>query len=276
MQLKEEYTLVILGTGVMGTAVLSAILKSKPSPFPGKIICCTGSNASASNLAETYGDEIEVSHGADNINAVKQADVIVLGCKPFMCESIMKSVEPALNGNQLIISLLAGWTIDQLKAACKSQYIARVMTNTPAKFGCGTAVVSFSEEAEQFNDIVMALIDTVGMAIQLPEKNMDAATSLVGSGPAFVLLMMQALAEGGVRMGIPYKVAKECAAKVMEGTAKMVLESGEHPDVLKSMVCTPGGTTIGGLLIMEDKGVKGTIARAVEEAATIASNLGKK
>lgn len=276
MQLKEDYTLVILGTGVMGTAVLSAVLKSKPSPFPGKIICCTASSGSATKLAETFGDAIEVSSGADNIAAVKQADILILGCKPFLCEAIMKSVESALNGDQLIISLLAGWTIDQLKAACKSPYIARVMTNTPAKYGCGTAVVSLSKKAEQFKDTVMALVDTVGMAIQLPEKNMDAATSLVGSGPAFVLLMMQALAEGGVRMGIPYKVAKDCAAKVMEGTAKMVLESGEHPDALKSMVCTPGGTTIGGLLIMEDKGVKGTIARAVEEAANIASNLGKK
>lgn len=276
MEIKEGYTLVILGTGVMGTAVLSAVLKSRPSPFPGKIICCTGSSGSASKLAATFGDAIEVSSGNDNVKAVSEADVLILGCKPFLCETIMNSVESALSGKQLVISLLAGWTIEQLKGASKSPYIARVMTNTPAKYGCGTAVVSLSQEAEQFTELVMALVDTVGMAIQLPEKNMDAATSLVGSGPAFVLLMMQALAEGGVRMGIPYKVAKDCAAKVMEGTAKMVLESGEHPDALKSMVCTPGGTTIGGLLVMEDKGVKGAIARAVEEAANIASNLGKK
>lgn len=268
--------MVILGAGVMGQAVLSAIIKSKPSPYPGKIICCTGSEGSSKKLSQTYGSEIEVSFGSNNVEAVKQADVIVLGCKPFMCESITQQVSEGLNGNQLIISLLAGWTISQLKSVCQSKYIARVMTNTPAKYGCGTAVVSLSEEAEPLNDVVMSIVDPVGMAMPLPEKNMDAATSLVGSGPAFVLLMMQAMAEGGVRMGIPYATARNCAAKVMEGTAKMVLESGEHPDVLKSQVCTPGGTTIGGLLIMEDKGVKGAIARAIEEAATIASNLGKK
>lgn len=276
MPLAENYTLVILGTGVMGTAVLSAILKARPAPYPGKIICCTGSAASAERLQGTYGDAITTSSGAANADAVKEADVIILGCKPFLCDAVLNSVAAGLNGKQLVISLLAGWTIGQLQTATGSPYIARVMTNTPAKYGCGTAVVSFSEEAEKYKQVVMSLMDPVGMAIALPEKNMDAATSLVGSGPAFVLLMMQAMAEGGVRMGIPYQVAKECAAKVMEGTAKMVLESGEHPEALKSMVCTPGGTTIGGLLTLEDKGVRGAISRAIEEAAEIASKLGKK
>ncbi|GMM31630.1 pyrroline-5-carboxylate reductase [Martiniozyma asiatica (nom. inval.)] len=276
MPLAENYTLVILGTGVMGTAVLSAILKARPVPYPGKIICCTGSAASAERLQGTYGDAITTSSGAANADAVKEADVIILGCKPFLCDAVLNSVAAGLNGKQLVISLLAGWTIGQLQTATGSPYIARVMTNTPAKYGCGTAVVSFSEEAEKYKQVVMSLMDPVGMAIALPEKNMDAATSLVGSGPAFVLLMMQAMAEGGVRMGIPYQVAKECAAKVMEGTAKMVLESGEHPEALKSMVCTPGGTTIGGLLTLEDKGVRGAISRAIEEAAEIASKLGKK
>lgn len=276
MPLAENYTLVILGTGVMGTAVLSAILKARPVPYPGKIICCTGSAASAERLQGTYGDAITTSSGAANADAVKEADVIILGCKPFLCDAVLNSVATGLNGKQLVISLLAGWTIGQLQTATGSPYIARVMTNTPAKYGCGTAVVSFSEEGEKYKQVVMSLMDPVGMAIALPEKNMDAATSLVGSGPAFVLLMMQAMAEGGVRMGIPYQVAKECAAKVMEGTAKMVLESGEHPEALKSMVCTPGGTTIGGLLTLEDKGVRGAISRAIEEAAEIASKLGKK
>ncbi|GME72433.1 unnamed protein product [Ambrosiozyma monospora] len=169
---------------------------------------------------------------------------------------------------------MAGWTIDDIKPY--SKYVARIMTNTPARFGCGTAIVSLSKEAEPYEEVVMNLIGTVGKAMRLPEKNMDAATSLVGSGPAFCLLMMEAMIDGGVRMGIPYAVAKECAAKVMEGTAKMVMETGDHPASLKSAVCTPGGTTIGGLMVMEDKGVRSGIARAIEEAANIASELGKK
>lgn len=281
MSLPENYTLTILGAGVMGSAVLSAMLKSKPTPFPGKIYCCTGSAGSAQRLQEAYGDSIIATSGADNIEPVRAADLIVLGCKPFLCQSILDSVSDALSEDKIVISLLAGWTIEQLSIGTGTPYIARVMTNTPAKYGCGTAVVAFSsalrdDASKPVRDTIMAIVDTVGMAIELPEKNMDAATSLVGSGPAFVLLMMQALAEGGVRMGIPYGVAKQCAAKVMEGTAKMVLESGEHPEALKSMVCTPGGTTIGGLLKLEDSGVRGAISRAVEESADIASNLGKK
>lgn len=265
----------------MGSAVLSAILKSKPTPFPGKIFCCTGTEASATRLQETYGDSIATSFGAANVEYVKKADVIILGCKPYMCETILSSVKEGLNDKQIVISLLAGWTISQLTAAMGTPYLARVMTNTPAKYGCGTAIVSFSpglqgSEFAKVREALLALVDTVGMALELPEKNMDAATSLVGSGPAFVLLMMQALAEGGVRMGIPYEVAKKCAAKVMEGTSKMVMESGQHPEALKSMVCTPGGTTIGGLMVLEDKGVRGAISRSVEEAAEIAAKLGKK
>ncbi|VEU24259.1 DEKNAAC105570 [Brettanomyces naardenensis] len=270
----ENYTVTILGCGVMGTAVLASVLKSSFEPYPKKFICCTGSAKSAEKLKETYGDKIEVSYGASNVEAVRKADVIILGCKPFLCQSIMQSVSSGLNHSQLIISLLAGWTIKQLEAY--SPYIARVMTNTPAKYGCGMAIVSFSHDALQYEDLVMKLVNTVGKALKLPERNMDAATSLVGSGPAFCLVMMEALAEGGVRMGIPYNIAKECAAKVMEGTAKMVMETGMHPEALKAQVCTPGGTTIGGLMVMEDKAVRSGISRAVEEAAKIAAELGKK
>lgn len=274
----KDYTIAVLGCGVMGTAVTSAILKTKFDPYPAKIICCTGSETLAKNLTAKLdgGDLIETSFGKESNNkAVARADVIILGCKPFMCEEVYNQVKDSLTGKQLVISLLAGWTIEQLRIF--SPYIARVMTNTPAQFGCGMAVVSFSPEAEEeYQDLVMKLTDPVGKAIKLPEKNMDAATSLVGSGPAFCLLVMEALIDGGVRMGIPFAAAKECAAKVMEGTAKMVIETGEHPAVLRSKVCTPGGTTIGGLMKMEDAGVRSGIARGVEEAANIATSLGKK
>lgn len=274
----KDYTITVVGCGVMGTAVVAAILKAKPDPFPARIICCTGSEALAKTLPTKFDNNsiIETSFGKESNNkAVAAADIIILGCKPFLCQQIYDEIKPSLTGDQLVISLLAGWTIDLLKIF--SKYVARVMTNTPAQFGCGMAVVSLSPEAEsQYEDLVMKLTDPVGKAIKLPEKNMDAATALVGSGPAFCLLMMEALIDGGVRMGIPFAAAKECAAKVMEGTAKMVIETGEHPAALKSKVCTPGGTTIGGLLKMEDAAVRSGIARGVEESANIATQLGKK
>lgn len=273
----KDYTITVVGCGVMGTAVTAAILKASFEPYPAKIICCTNSEASSVKLqAKLDNPIIETSYGVESNNkAVAKADVIILGCKPFLCEQIYEEIKGSLTGEQLVISLLAGWTIEQLTIF--SPHVARVMTNTPAQFGCGMAAVSFSPSAEaQYQDLVMKLTDPVGLAIKLPEKNMDAATSLIGSGPAFCLLFMEALIDGGVRMGIPFAAAKEAAAKVMEGTAKMVLETGEHPAVLRSKVCTPGGTTIGGLMKMEDAGIRSGIARGVEEAANIATSLGKK
>lgn len=270
----KNYTITILGCGTMGTAVLNAMLNAVFEPFPSRIICCTGSEGSALRLKSSYGDKVETSFGKEsNLKAVQEADIIILGCKPFLCEEIMNSVKSALNG-QLIISLVAGWTIEQLQLY--SSKIARVMTNTPLKFGCGMAIVSFSPELDPLEDLVLKLISPVGQAIKLPEKNMDIATSLVGSGPAFCLLFMESMIDGAVKMGMPYKVARECAAKVMEGTAKMCIETGDHPAVLKSAVCTPGGTTIGGLMVMEDKGIRSGIARGVQELAEIALSLGKK
>lgn len=273
----NDYTITVLGCGVMGTAVTSAILRSKFEPYPAKIICCTNSEKLASELASKLDNKlIETSYGVEsNKKAVAGADIIILGCKPFMFKDVYEQVKDSLTGKQLIISLLAGTTIEELSVM--SPYVAKVMTNTPAQFGCGMAGVAFSSDAEpKYSDLVMKLIDPVGKATKLPEKNMDAATALIGSGPAFCLLMMEALIDGGIRMGLPYVVAKESAAKVMEGTAKMVMETGDHPAALKSKVCTPGGTTIGGLLKMEDAGVRSGIARAVEEAANISASFAKK
>ena len=273
----KDYTITELGCGVMGTAVTSAILKSKFDPYPKKIIACTIPSQEQS-LKETFADQplVHVSAGVENNNkAVTEADVIILGCKPYMYEGIYEEVKESLTGKQLLISLLAGTTIKELSIF--TPYVAKVMTNTPARFGCGTAAIAFAPEvSEESQELVMKLIDTVGMTVKIPEKNMDIATSLIGSGPAFCLLMMESMIDGAVRMGMPYDVASVAAAKVMEGTARMVLETGEHPAALKSKVCTPGGTTIGGLLTMEDRGLRSAIARGVEEAANISASFAKK
>ncbi|KAG7665553.1 PRO3 [[Candida] subhashii] len=273
----KDYTIVVLGCGVMGTAVTSAILKSKFDPYPAKIIACT-IPSEEENLKKVFAgnDIVEISAGSERNNqAVAKADIIILGCKPFMYETIYNEVKQSLTGKQLLISLLAGTTIKELSIF--TPYVAKVMTNTPARFGCGTAAIAFaSEVTEEQQELVMKLIDTVGMTVKIPEKNMDIATSLIGSGPAFCLLMMESMIDGAVRMGMPYDIAQKSAAKVMEGTAKMVLETGEHPAALKAKVCTPGGTTIGGLLKMEDKGVRSAIARGVEEAAVISASFAKK
>lgn len=274
----KDYTIAVLGCGVMGTAVTTAILNSSFEQYPKTIICCNNSAGLSQGLQKKLGHNpmVEFSYGADsNKEAVKRAQVIILASKPYMYQSIYEQVQTSLTKDQLVISLLAGTTIEELQIF--SPYVAKVMTNTPAQFGCGMATIAFSETAEEtYESLVMQLISPVGKAIKIPEKNMDAATALVGSGPAFCLLMMESMIDGAVRMGIPYETAKQCAAKVMEGTGKMVDQTGDHPAVLKSKVCTPGGTTIGGLLKLEDEGVRGAIARAIEESTNISKSFAKK
>lgn len=285
---KMGYTLAILGCGVMGQALLSAIYNAPKADseemaklYPSTIITCNHDEPSAKQvdkLLATFDEspnaiEVSSTHG-QNQDAIDKASVVILATKPFLVEKVLSGVQEQIKG-KLIISLAAGWTIDQLTQY--TEKVSRVMTNTPAKYGYGCAVVSHSSGINNDDKaIVSQLVSHVGKYIELPEKNMDAATALVGSGPAFVLLMIESLMESGIQMGIPLKESKECALKVLEGTVKMVEKSGEHPSVLKHQVCTPGGTTIAGLCVMEDKGVKSGIIRGVEEAAKVAAKLGKK
>lgn len=271
----------------MGQAILSAIYNAPAADadvkhfYPSKIITCNHNKAAAdqvTQLVSGFGKSangIEVESTFDqNKPAVEEADVIVLATKPFLAKQVLDGVAAEIKG-KLIISLAAGWTIGQLQGY--TDFVSRVMTNTPAKFGYGMAVIAHSPEvSDEKKALVGELIGHVGKCIELPEKNMDAATALVGSGPAFVLLMLESLMESGIKMGIPLKESRECAIKVLEGTAKMVEITGEHPSVLKHQVCTPGGTTIAGLCVMEDKGVRSGIIKGVEEAAEVAARLGKK
>ncbi|KAG0664891.1 delta 1-pyrroline-5-carboxylate reductase [Monosporozyma unispora] len=282
------YTLTMLGCGVMGQAILSAIYNAPKSEdaniqslYPSKIIACNG-DATAANqvnaLIKGYGSSpngiVVDSTFGDNIKAVKECDVVILGTKPFLVEKVMNELKEVVKG-KLIISIAAGWTISQLQNY--SDCVSRIMTNTPAKYGYGCAVIAHSEEVSSHErELVNELISHVGVCVELPEKNMDAATSLVGSGPAYVLLMIESMMESGIKMGIPLNESLKCTLQVLEGTAKMVERSGTHPGVLKHQVCTPGGTTIAGLCKMEEYGVKNGIIKGVEEGAIVAARLGKK
>ncbi|SMN20871.1 similar to Saccharomyces cerevisiae YER023W PRO3 Delta 1-pyrroline-5-carboxylate reductase, catalyzes the last step in proline biosynthesis [Maudiozyma saulgeensis] len=282
------YTLTILGCGVMGQAILSAIYKAPKVTdskiallYPTHIIACNHDDASVKQVEDLVkemgespnGITVSVTHSRNN-EAVSQSSVVLLGTKPYLAEKVLDGVAPEIS-NKLIISIVAGWTISQLQSYSKK--VSRIMTNTPARYGYGCAVVSHSTETStEDKTLVKELIDRVGTCIELPERNMDAATSLVGSGPAFVLLMLESMTEAGIKMGIPFKESLQCATKVMEGTTKMLELSGQHPSVLKHQVCTPGGTTIAGLCKMEDHGVKSGLINGFQEAADVAAKLGKK
>lgn len=281
------YTLTILGCGVMGSAVMSAIYKAPKATsetahmYPSKIITCNHNQEAADvvvDMIDKLGPSpnnitVESTWGK-NEDAIKQSKLVILATKPYLVEPVLSSVSSLLKDKH-IISLAAGWTIGQLSEYCPT--VTRVMTNTPARYGAGCAVLSHnSQVSTEQKATVKELIGHVGTSVELPESNMDAATSLVGSGPAFTLLMIESMIEAGLQMGIPLKESTECSLQVLEGTVKMVRESGMHPGQLKHQVCTPGGTTIAGLCVMEDKGVKSGIIRGIEEAANKASQLGKK
>ncbi|GMM37034.1 pyrroline-5-carboxylate reductase [Saccharomycopsis crataegensis] len=272
----NKYTVSILGCGTMGTAVLNSILSNEDtSIIPTKIITLTKSARSKEALKEKFGNKIHTD--IDTKEAILQSEVVVLGLKPFLCESVLETLKDEIKG-KLIISLAAGWTIEQLSSY--SSKVARVMTNTPAKFGYGMAAIAVSDEvsANQHNelDTVNKLIGNVGKSIVIPESKMDSATSLIGSGPAFVLLMIESMIDSGIKMGFSYEESRKSVLQVIEGTCKMTEATGLHPAVLKTQVCTPGGTTINGLAKMEEKGVRSGIVQGIEEAKNVAASLGKK
>ncbi|CAR27577.1 ZYRO0D01782p [Zygosaccharomyces rouxii] len=284
------YTLLILGAGVMGQAVLSAVYNAphvadanKSSQYPSQIITVNNSVKSSERvkqLVQSFGNSpngISVRCETKLDKSVKP-EVVVVGTKPYQLEQVLKDYSSVFREAQQVISLAAGWTIDQIQSKIANPpSVSRVMTNTPAKFGWGSAVISHSTNTSEFQkQRSQELFQHLGLCVELPEKNMDAATALVGSGPAFALLWMESLMEGGIKMGIPLEQSRRLAATVVEGTSKMLLATGAHPSVLKHQVCTPGGNTIAGLVEMEDRGVKSGIIRGVEEATRVAAELGKK
>lgn len=281
----RPYTVTFLGAGVIGQALLSAYFASiKPETAPAKIIACVQYEVDAKELLVTYKDKtgsikFESSHGRKlNAKAVEEADVVIIATKPYITGQALDDLKA--DGvdlhDKLFISMAAGWTISQLQSATTSNHVSRVMTNTPARYQYGTAVISHSGSVtEDQRQLILDLVSPIGKVVELPEKNMDAATGLVGSGPAFMLLVLEGLIESGVSLGIPYEESRQCALKVMEGTAKMAELSGSHPGELKSQICTPGGTTIAGLVEMEAQGVKYGVIRGVQKAAERASELGK-
>jgi pyrroline-5-carboxylate reductase len=205
----------------------------------------------------------------DNRELVAQTDMVVLAVKPAMVLPVIREVAAALKPGQTIVSIAAGVSTAVLENAVgKDVPVIRVMPNTPALVGeAASALCAGSGAGRSDMERALAVFNAVGRAVEVPETLMDAVTGLSGSGPAYMFIMLEALADAGVRMGLPRNVATVLGAQTMLGAAKMVLESGQHPGQLKDMVTTPGGTTIEGLFSMERDGVRGSLMRAVEAAA---------
>jgi pyrroline-5-carboxylate reductase len=213
----------------------------------------------------------------DNRAVVAESDVLLFAVKPQSMTALLDEIRPHVAARHLFVSIAAGVTLRQLVQGLGGvTRLIRVMPNTPCLLGASASAYSSGDGATAGDlALVDRLLNAVGRAYRLPEQQLDAVTGLSGSGPAFVYLMIEALSDGGVRVGLPREVATALAAQTVFGSAKMVLETGLHPGVLKDMVASPGGTTIAGLHALERAGTRAAFMDAVEAATKRATELGK-
>ncbi|KAI0310896.1 pyrroline-5-carboxylate reductase [Amylostereum chailletii] len=310
------YTLCVLGCGTMGIAITSGVLASLNSQstlhghiqakweshtpgtstpvagsdvdpsLPSHFIACVKREESAKRLEQTFaacesaGRAVEILVD-QNVHAVQQSTVVLLCCKPQIAQLILSEpgMKEALSG-KLLISILAGVTLAQLKGwVLPNTKVIRAMPNTPCRIREGMTVVSVlppSDSAELDRTIILQIFSSIGRCRFLEEKHFDACTALSGSGPAFACIFLEAMADGGVMMGLPRAEALELAAQTLQGAARMALQTNAHPAQIKDAVTTPGGCTIAGLLALEDGRVRSTIARAIQVATERASELGRQ
>jgi pyrroline-5-carboxylate reductase len=214
---------------------------------------------------------------ADNHEVVADSDLLVLAVKPQSMAALLAEVRPAVTARHLVVSIAAGVALKNLAEGLgPDRRLVRVMPNTPCLVGASASGYAVGPGATP-EDVALVdrLLNAVGRAFCLPEHLLDAVTGLSGSGPAFVYVMIEALSDGGVRVGLPRDVATALAAQTVLGSAKMVLETGAHPGILKDQVTSPGGTTIAGLHALERGGLRAALIDAVEAATRRATELGK-
>jgi pyrroline-5-carboxylate reductase len=212
-----------------------------------------------------------------NLAVVQQSDLVVLAVKPQQMAALLDEIRPALAARHLVVSIAAGITLGQLAAGLGfERRIIRVMPNTPCLVGASASAYAAAPTASADDlQLVDRLLGSVGKALQVPEKLLDAVTGLSGSGPAYVAVVIEALADGGVRMGLPRDVATQLAAQTVLGSAKLLIEGGLQPNQLKDMVASPGGTTIAGLHALERGGLRAALIDAVQAATERSIELGK-
>jgi pyrroline-5-carboxylate reductase len=257
-----------LGGGVMAQAILRSL---REAGLPaGRAVGFDPVPASLAALAALGAETAE-----SNRAACAGADVLLLAVKPFVLPEVLAEIAPLATASQLVISIAAGVRTAALEAALPLSPVVRVMPNTPIQVGAGAAALCRGSRATaEHAALARRLFEAGGLCEEVTEAQLDAVTGLSGSGPAFACVLIEALADGGVRMGLPRAVALRLAAQTLLGTAKLVLETGEHPAVWKDRVATPGGTTIAGLAALEEAGVRAGLMQAVEAAARRATELG--
>ena len=262
-----------IGTGNMGAPLVGAACKALGAE---QVVITNRTRAKAEALAERLGCAV----AEDNRSAAAQAEVVFLCVKPQMLRGVAEELAPVLGAGQTVVSIAAGLTLETIRGwltgAEEPPALVRVMPNTPAAIGRG--MLALSAEAgtpEARIQAVEAMLAPAGLVERIAEGQMDAFSAVAGCGPAFVYPFIEALADGGVLVGLPRGQAMTYAAQMVLGAAAMVLESGKHPGQLKDEVCSPGGSTIAGVAALEKNGFRSAAIQAVQAAYARNQELGK-
>jgi pyrroline-5-carboxylate reductase len=260
----------VLGAGKMGGILLQAFLKQQMIA-PDRLLATVAHADRAAALSAQWG----VTVSTDNLAIAQQADVILLGVKPFQVPDLVTQIRPALDTGKLLISFAASVKTAAIEEAAGIDIpVIRAMPNTPSMLGAGISALCrgrFVSEAQL--GMATRIFESVGRTVIVDEKHMDAVTGLSASGPAFIYIILESLAEAGVKVGLPRDIATLLAAQTTFGAAKMVLETGYHPALLKDAVTTPAGCTIDGILELEEGGLRVTLIKAVMRATQRAKEL---
>ncbi|MFX1398971.1 MAG: pyrroline-5-carboxylate reductase [Promethearchaeota archaeon] len=260
----------IVGIGNMGTALVKGILSSKIEMAENFVIYDTNHA-----LLAKRSKEFKIDFAQDNRKLVQDSKYILIAVKPQVIDAVLKEIGDVVDEDQIIISIVGGITIEHIKKYIKKKVsIVRVMPNTPALVGAGASVISHDGTIKQEDlTYVTNIFAAVGITIEMEEKYLDAVTGLSGSGPAYIFIIIEALSDGGVKMGLPRDVALKLAAQTVLGASKMFLETYKHPGALKDMVTSPGGTTITALHEIEKGSLRATLISAVEAATNKSKSM---
>lgn len=263
-------SLAVIGAGKMGETLISALLASR-------VVAASAVTATARRQArlEDLQGRFEVKTAADNVTAMDGADLVLLAVKPQVAPGVLEEIGPHLRPQQLLVSIVAGLRTEDIERHLPADVpVVRAMPNTPSRLGAGMTAVCGGRHAEDSHlRLSQQIFAQIGRSLILEEKHFDAVTGLSASGPAFIYIVIEAMAEGGVKMGLPRRVATELAAQTCLGAGRMVVETGDHPALLKDEVTTPAGCTIDGILKLEEGGLRVTLIKAIVEAGRRAGGL---
>ncbi len=269
--MKIEGTVGFIGTGNMAEALIRGLVKAGVAGKE-QVVSSEPREERRAEMAERYG----VRTVPDNIEVARQAEILVLAVKPQVMARVLEEIGPHIHPHALVISIAAGIPLAAIEAKLPQARVIRTMPNTPALVGAGaTAIAAGGHATEADLEAAKKIFESVGTTVILEENQMDAVTGLSGSGPAYVFLIIEALSDAGVKVGLSRYNAQALAAQTVLGSAQLLIETKEHPGRLKDMVTSPGGTAIAGLHTLEAGGLRTTLMNAVEEATRRSRELGE-